>query len=340
VTDSVYNIVQFGYQSAVGTSVAATTLFPVDTGFLGFELDRASETPDEDFGRSSRNAAGRHSTGVRGAEASLPFVCRFEDIMQIFEMHLMGGETPTDANPVYTWVYTADQTASTLVPRTVEYGVDGSTQDEWEATGVICNELEIGFDALSSPGNSMWTGTAGLLAVNRAPAAITGSISAPGTLETMEGHLTTLAYGGTGTAFGSLSALTGSLKQFRLTSTINAVRRAYGGATDIASAYGRSGKAEATFEALIAISATSDTNMLDIFEVAGAVPTEQRWRIAVAGSGTKAMQLDFRTVFRSVNIGEHEGERLYLVNGETVYDATLASHLTATVVNGVSALPA
>jgi hypothetical protein len=339
VSEQVYNVVQFGDQSVVGTSVPAVVVFPVDAGFLGFELDRASETPDEDFGRSARNAAGRSSTGVRGAEASLPFVLRFQDFMQILEMHAMGAEVPVDANPLYTWVYTWDNTADTLVPRTIEYGVDGSTQDEWEATGVICNELEFGFDALSSPGNAMWTGNAGLLAVNRAPAAITGALTPPATLETMEGHLTTLAYGSTSTAFASLSALTGSLKQFRLTSTINAVRRAYGGSTDIATGYGRSGKAEATFEALIAINATSDTNMLDIFEVAGSLPTEQRWRIAVAGSGTNAMTIDFRCVFRSVNIGEHEGERLYLVNGETVYDATLASHLTVSVANAISALP-
>lgn len=338
MAEQVYNVVQFGRQASVGTPVAASTVFGVDPGFLGFDLDRASETPDEDYGRASRNATGRHSTGVRGAEASIPFVCRFQDLMHILEMHAKGSLAPTGVGP-YTWAYTWDSTADTLKPYTVEYGVKGSTQDEFEATGVLCNELELGFDALSSPGNAMWTGSAGLLAVNRAPAAMTAALSAPATLDTMEGHLTTLSYGAVGTAFGALAALTGALKSFRLTSNINAIRRAYGSASDVATAYGRSAKAEASFEALIAINATSDTNMLDIFEVAGSIPTEQRWRIAVTGPGSNAMQIDFRAVFRSVNVGEHEGERLYLVNGETVHDATLASHLGITIVNSIAVLP-
>lgn len=338
MSEAVYHSIQLGRQSAVGTSVAATTVFPADAGFLGFELDRAHESPNEDFGRSSRHAAGRASTGVRGADASLPFVARFQDIMHILEMHAAGSVSPTGAGP-YVYVYPMDQTSDSLKPYTVEYGDQNSTQDEFEAVGVICNELELGFDALSAPGNAMWTGTAGLVALNRVLAAMTGSQSPPATLETMEGHLTTLSYGSTATAFASLTALTSALKQFRLTSTINAARRAYGGSTDIATAYGRSDKAEATFEALVAINATSDTNIIDVFEVAGSTPTENRWRIAVAGSGTNVFTIDGRVNFTSVNIGEHEGERLYAVNGNFVYDSTLASHLTFTVTNSVATVP-
>jgi hypothetical protein len=117
------------------------------------------------------------------------------------------------------------------------------------------------------------------------------------------------------------------------------VRRAYGGASDIATGYGRSEKALATFEALIGINATSDTNIIDIFEVAGDIPTEQRWRIAINGSGTNQLDIDFRLVMRAVNLGEHEGERLYAVSGETVYDATLASHLTFILANAVASVP-
>lgn len=338
MSEAIYHKVQLGRESSLGTSVAATTVFPVDAGFLGFELDRASETPDEDFGRASRNAPGRSSTGLRGADASLPFVMRFQDFMHVLEMHAAGSVSPTGTDP-YTYVYVMDQTSSTLKPYTVEYGDINSTQDEFEAAGVICNELQIGFDALSAPGNSMWRGTLGLLALNRTLAAMTAGQSAPTTLETMEGHTTTLAYGGTATAFGSLSALTGTLKSFSLTSTLNAARRAYGGSSDVATAYGRSEKALATFEAMIGINATSDTNIIDIFEVAGNIPTSQRWRISIDGTGDNVMHIDFRHVMRSVNIGEHEGERLYAVTGETEYDATLASHLGFTLINNVASVP-
>lgn len=339
MSEAVFHRVQLGRESSVGTSVAATTVFPVDAGFLGFELDRASESPDEDFGSSSREQAGRESTGVRGADASMPFVGRFQDFMHILEMHAAGSVTPTEDTGVFTYVYTFDDTADTLKPYTVEYGDVNSTQDEWEAAGVICNELEFGFDALSSPGNSMWKGTAGLMALNRVPAAMTGGQSAPAALETMEGHLTTLAYGSTATAFGSLNALTGGLKSYRFNSSVNAVRRAYGGASDLATAYGRSAKGEGTFEALVKINATTDTNMLDIFEVAGALPTEQRWRISVDGSGSNVMHIDHRVRFRAVDVGEHEGERLYLCKGVWVKDSTLGGRASFTLVNAVASVP-
>ena len=67
MSEAVFHKVQLGRQSAVGTSVDATTVFPVDAGFLGFELDRAFESPDEDFGSPSREMTGRGSTGVRWA---------------------------------------------------------------------------------------------------------------------------------------------------------------------------------------------------------------------------------------------------------------------------------
>jgi len=338
MSEAVYNRVQLGRETTAGTSVAATTVFPVDTGFLGFELDRASETPDEDFGNSDRVQAGRSSTGLRGATGSLPFVCRFQDIMHMFEMHVAGSVTPS-GGPVYVYTYTFDSTSDTLKPYTLEYGDINSTEDEFEAAGVIASDLDIGFDALSAPGNSMWTGNAGLLALNRVPAAMTGALAAPTALETMEGHKTILSYGSTSTAFGSLTALATSLKAFRLTSAINAVRRAYGGASDIASGYGRSAKGEVSFEAMLKISATSDTNILDIFEVAGSTPTEQRWRIAIDGEGNNVMTIDSRVAFRTVNLGDHDGERLYQVNGEFVRDATLGGRGQIILTNDIASVP-
>ena len=340
MSEQVYNIVQFGRQANVATAVAADTVFPVDQGFLGFELDRASESPDEDYGSSSREQAGRGSTGVRLATASLPFVARFQDIFHIFEMHVAGTSgTPTGTASPYTYTYTFDDTSDTLVPYTVEYGVDGSTQDEWEAYGVIASELELGFDALSAPGNSMWRGSASLVALSRGPAAITGSQSAPASLETMEGHLTTLAEGSTSTAFGSLSAVDATLKQFSFRSNINATGRAYGSASDVASRWGRSAKGEVEFDALVAINSTTDTDILDIYEVAGALPTERRWRLTIDGSGDNSMTIDFRCRFTAVNVGEHEGERLYAVTGVWVKDSTLAGRGQINLMNAVTVIP-
>lgn len=344
MSEGVFNLVQLGRQSAVATGTAASTIFPVDAGFLGFELDRAAESPDEDFGIAAREYPGRESYGVRWATASLPFVARYQDLFHPLEMHVVNqGTASGTAGGTCTWPYTFNETtellSGALKPYTVEYGVDGSTQDEWEAVGVIANELELGFDALSAPGNSMWRGTLGLVALNRSPAAMTGSLSAPATLETIEGHLTTFAEGSTSTAFASLSAVSASLKQFSFRSNLNAVGRAYGGTADTATAIGRSGKAEIEFDALVAIGSTTDTDILDVFEVSGSVPTERRWRIEATGTGVNKLTIDFRCRFRAVNVGEHEGERLYAVNGVWVYDSTLAGRGKILITNAVTTIP-
>jgi hypothetical protein len=245
---------------------------------------------------------------------------------------------PTGAGP-YIYTYTADETARTLKPYTMEYGDSNSTQDEWRATGVLANELEMGFDALTAPGNAMWTGSLGLMALNREANAMTAALSAPAALETMEGHRTTLAIGSTSTAFAALSAMTASLKSFRFTSTLNLVRLAYGGTSDIASDYGYSDKPSATFESLVKISATTKTAIHDVMAEATSQATEQRFRIAVDGDGNNAAALDYRTVFTAVNLGDNEGETLYLVQGKMVYDATLAGRYAFGLTNDVASVP-
>lgn len=423
MSEAALQVVQVGRESAVGTSVAATQVFPVDEGsFSGFELDRASESPDEDYGGASRERANRGSTGVRGATASATQTMCFEDFQKVCEMHvdtiaIPTGTSITLANPSaeaddiidtsgahslsagdqvvfsaltgglglttnriyyviaanlasttfqvsttsggaavdfttditagtalkgpFTWTYAFDEltglVSSAVKPYTWEYGDPLSTEDEWEAATVVINSLDIGFDALSAPGNSMWKAQMDLLAVTRVQAAMTGSLSAPATRETMEGHLTTFAEGSTSTAFGSLSALGSSLKQFSMRSDLNAVIRAYGGSSDVGTAIGRSGKAEVEGSALIAINSTSLTNIHDIFNVAGSVPTERRWRITIDGSGSNSMTIDLRPRFTAVNRDEHEGEILYAVEFVGAYDATLASRGTIALTNAVAA---
>lgn len=339
MSEAIYHKVQLGRQSVVGTAVAATTVLPVDAGFLGFELNRATESPDEDYGGASRERPGRASHGVRGATATLPLVMRFQDWMHALEMHAAGSVTPTDADPVYTYVYTMDETSDTLKPYTVEYGDINSTQDEWRGVGVIATTLEMGFDALSAPGNAMWRASLGLVALDRDANAMTAAQSAPATLETMEGHLSLFSYGSTSTAFASLTELAASLKSFSLNSDIGAVARAYGGTTDIATGFGRSQKSGATFSALVKISATSKTNTLDIFDVAGALASEQRFRVTIDGSGDNVSYIDFRGRYTAVNLGDHEGEHLYSLEGHTVYDSTLGGHWRQTIINNIASVP-
>lgn len=423
MSEAALQVVQVGRESAVGTSVAATQIFPVDAGsFTGFELDRASESPDEDYGGASRERPGRGSTGVRGATAAATQTMAFEDFQKVLEMHvdtiaLPAGSSITLANPSaaaddiidtsgahglaagdqvvfsaltggaglttntlyyviaanlaattfqvsltsggsaalfstditagtalkgpFTWTYAFDETtgliSTAIKPYTWEYGDPNSTEDEWEAATVIVNELEVSFDALSAPGNQMWKANMSLLAVNRAQAAMTSSLAAPATRETMEGHLTTFNEGATSTAFGSLSALGSTLKQFSMRSSLNGIIRAYGGSSDVGVSIGRSGKATVEGSALLAINSTTLTNIHDIFNVAGSIPTERRWRITVDGAGVNAMTIDLRPRITVTNRGEHEGEILYAVDFVGTYDATLGSRGTFGLTNAVSA---
>ena len=203
----------------------------------------------------------------------------------------------------------------------------------------LATGFDFGFDALSAPGNSMWKGSLDLVAPARIANALTGTATAPSTLETMEGHLTTLAEGATSTAFGSLSELSASLKQFHFKSDLNAAGRAYGSASDVATSIGRNGKGTIEFDAMVGISSTAKTDIHDIYNVSGSVATERRWRITCTGSGNNSLTIDARVRFRSMNIGEHEGERLYAVNGVWVYDSTLASRGTFTLANAVATIP-
>lgn len=342
MVEAALQVVQIGRQTVVGTSVAATQVLPIEAGFMGFDLDRASESPDEDFGRVSREQAGRSSTGLRAASGSVTVPMRFGDFQKLLEMHVATIAAPTGGGP-YVWDYPFDETtallSTALKPYTWEYGDPASTQDEYEAVGVIIGRLTVGFDALSAPGNQLWKAKCDLLALDRVAAAMTGSLSAPtaAQLEVMEGHKTTLTEGDTSTAFASLSALSSSLKQFELSSDVMAIIRAYGGTSDIGVSWGRSAKATLTGNALIAIGSTAKTDIHDIFAVAGSTPTERRWRVTIDGEGNNVMTIDLRPRFTKVNRGNHEGEILYAVEFECPYDSTLTSRGKFTLTNDVAA---
>ena len=93
------------------------------------------------------------------------------------------------------------------------------------------------------------------------------------------------------------------------------------------------------FDALVAIGATAKTDVHDIFAVAGSIPTERRWRITVTGTGVNVLTIDFRCRFTALDVGEHEGERLYAVNGVWVYDSTLAGRGAFGLTNAVATIP-
>lgn len=331
-----FDKIQLGRQSVLVTPVAATTGFPGKA--TSWALDRGYNNPDEDWGRLSDEQPGRGLFGLRGAAWALAGQVRFEDYMHLLEMHVAGGVIPTGAGP-YTYTHTADELGLTPKPYTIEMGSETS-QDQWRLTGALIRELSLGFDALTAPGNAPWTADANGVALDRSITALTPAISAPATLETAEGHLTTISEGPTATAFASLPELSATLVNFRFASTVPYSLLAYGSASgDTAIDRGVEGKAGVTFEAGLRVTASTKSNVHDIYNTAGSSVQERRWRIRVAGSGTKTLTTDGRVRFRTVDRADRNGEAIYSIAGSFVYDPSLAARLQVIGVNSVSTIP-
>jgi hypothetical protein len=283
VSEAVFNIVQLGQQADTVTPHAAKMLLPVDAGVV-IDEDRSPASPDEDYGENAIGQPGRGTYGLRGATLSLAGEVRAEDFIELLSMHAAGGVTATGGATAYSWAYPWDLTSDTVKRYTIEGGPVDTVNDQWRAVGCIANSLEIGFDALAAPGNAPWKYTAGIEALYRERSDLTAGLSPYSPLETLEGHMTQLFEGATTTAYDSLAEATSTLKSFKLNSELNRVRRAYGGSTDYASAWGYSGRKALNFTAELAINATTHGNVSDVFETAGSTMTERRWRIVARGS--------------------------------------------------------
>ena len=335
--EATFEVVQVGLQAAHGTPVAATTRLAVAPGAIA-TLDRAYDSPDEDYGGISRHRPGRGSFGVRASEIALNGRLTFEQFMYFLEAHFAGGVEPTGSGP-YVWPYPADETTDTLTRLSIEAGTTDNVLNQWLIADALINELTASFDALSAPGNSPWDVQATAIGKNRAVQAFTSGLSVPASLETAEGHLTQLFEGTTATAFASLAELADSLISFEIRSNLNLKRRVRGSAAgDTFSVYGR-GKRETTISAMVAIGSTADTDIHDIFNAAGSTAQERRWRVKINGSGTKVITFDFRPRFTEVPVSENDGEHVYSPSADCVYDATLGTDVQATVTNGLSVLP-
>ena len=328
MAESAYRKVQIGKETTLGTEVEATLIFPVDPGSTEFTLNRATRVPNEDYGRSVRNQSGRGSHGVKNATASLSAPLRFEDCGHVFNMAL--GSATTSGSGTYTHVWDRDTTAATINPYTVESD-DGVAP--FIATGVVATGFEIGFDALGPGENSMWTLSADLQAANVAQGTATGGLSDPTTLETMEGHLTTIAMGPTGTAYASLAAVGTALVSYRYRDTFAKPGRPYGG-SETYSSVGASKDAMGEVTILLRVTSATIDESWDIFAVSGSVPTERRVRISVDGSGDNTFTVDHRLLFTDVHIEPdgRDGERLVSITAETMYDSTLGSDVELTLV--------
>jgi hypothetical protein len=331
MAESIYRGIQLGVETTYGTQVAATTVYPVDEGSGEFELNRATRFPEEDFGTQVAFLSSRGSHGVRIGTGSLTSDARFEDLGHLLQMSI-GAAAYTGAGP-YTQTYTAGATTDTTKSYSVEVTNDVQT---FTANGVKCTSLELSFDAINAGENSPWKVNAELQANNVVKDTATAALTIPTTLETIEGHLTRIYQGTTATAFASLAELEAHLVQYSLRIEQPKPLRPYGSTVDYATSIGL-GKRRATFNAMLKLSASTVSDVYDIFDASGGAVSERRWRIVAAGSGTKTLTIDHRVAFMNVtrDPSGREGEYLLSVEGNATYDATLASDLKI-VIAGVA----
>jgi hypothetical protein len=330
MTEAAFRTVQIGKETTFGTEVDATLILPIDVGSAEFTLNRATEIPNEDFGGMVQAMSGRGSHGVRIATAPFSLsAAPFETVPHIFTMAL--GTAVTTGSGTYIHTFTGDFATDTVKSYTWE---SKDSLQAWIATGVVVPSFELGFDTLAAGENSMWSLTGDLQACDLATGTATGGLSVLTTVQTMEGHLSTISEGPAGTAYASLASLGTALVSYSLSVDDPKPLRPYGSSADKAVERGR-GKRTATVTATLKLNATTDSNIFDIYNVSGALPTERRWRISVAGSNDCAMTIDHKLVFTDVHIEPdgRDGERLMSVTGTCVYDSTLASDLQIKVTN-------
>lgn len=327
MAESLYRGIQMGIETVYGTAVPATTIIPVDEGSGEFELNRGTRFPEEDFGTQVSFLSSRGSHGVRMGTGSIEADARFEDLGQFLRL-MIGAPVYTGAGP-YTQTFTAGTTTDTTESATIETTND--VQD-FIATGVKATSLEIGYDAIAAGENSPWHVSADLVANNVTKGTATGSLVIPSVLETIEGHLTQMFVGTTATAFASLSEMAAHLVQYSLRIEQEKPLRPYGGTTDYATSVGIR-KRQSTMTALVKLSASSITDIYDVFDSAGGAVTEKRWRIKASGSGTKALTIDHRLAYMNVtrNPDGRDGEYLLSVEGNATYDATQATDLVIAI---------
>ena len=340
MAERVFNVIQTGEQTgtfaAPGAAVAATVIIPGAVATWP-ALDRGSGWPDEDRGRNARNASGRMHHGARGVGFGLSGEARFADLQYLLEMHGAGNIVPTGLGP-YVWTTKIEVGAPTIQPRTIQMGSE-TVQDQWQVRSVLVDELTVSFDDLAAPGYNPFTFDASCLGFDRTPTALTASLSPlAAAMETMQGLYAVIKEGTTATAFASLAEVSGSLVAFSITTTRHLVRRIYGGTSDIPTSFGYSERTSGEVTAKIRVGAAAKAAFGDIYEVAGAVGSERRWRIAIDGGGNNAATLDFRIGITGVDPDEREGEGVYSVKGELVDDSTLDALATWGITNDISAL--
>lgn len=325
------HLVAMADEATRGVEVDPTAIIPGNSSSI-VSLDRAYASPDEDYGVFALSQPGRANYGVRLATMTLSAIARYEDLYQALKGSLEGGVAPVHAS-FYTRTYTRDMTADSLISKTIQEGDNIKAQQMLYS---LITQLKLSFAALAAPGNAPWQLEAQYLGIDRTEVTFTGTPAAAANMESIMGHLTTVSFGSTSTAFGSLTPLAG-LSSMDLTVPTGVTPRKWGGSTDKFDAIGRR-KTQPTWALVLLETSGTLAGPLATYQTAGTIVGQARMRISAAGAiSGNAITIDSRVNYKAVQIGEGaNGETIYAVDADAVYDGTLASDVVIALVNSVA----
>lgn len=323
--------IQAAYESVKGTALNATTVLLGKITSTSFNSPR--EFVDED--RSSLVGAYRYNQGIKDHG----FVFDGEATYEQFGWHagtcIKGDVAATTINSTgKQYIFTPNSTSAgdDLESATIEWFDD--TQ-EYELTYCEGTSWTLGFDALTVGGTFPLMFSANYVGQAVASNTKTAALSMP-TVESIDGATGDFYIGSNSTAFASLSALTGSLRSFRLNYDNALGRKVFVGDGRQFSNIGR-GRRMIGFDAVFEGNSDGVTRFVE-WNLATEKRMRLRWQGGIITSSspatTKKLIIDGRVLFTSFEpVGTVDTNTVYAISGQYIYDSTLASDIQFTLVN-------
>ncbi len=319
---------QYGWESPVGTSVAATHKAVGKAGFKPIIDRMAEEAP-----RGLRVPVDEFLDVMKGGEITFEGDLTYEDLLVPLETGLVGGVSATGVGP-YTRVYPYTL-APTLAAVTAEAVIDDGTTKHYqrEFAYMTCREFEIGIvmNGKSKLSYTLFGRAEQTSTVTPGLSPITGRAKIPGNLWTFAIDSSWAGLGGT--------PKTATLRE----ATLHVV-------TGAKPDYTADGRSDLDMTAII-LDELQPTLKTKLRHNAATATEIDNWRTGTrrfirlkadngaAGAANRKVQLDLSLRLMSWSPGEEEGQEIVDADWQVVYDTAASKALEITVINGLAALP-
>lgn len=313
--------VQGALEVSKGSNVAATRILAAKVTGTNFNLNR--QYVDEDRGSFAMNY--RFTTGAEDNSFTLESeAASYEQLGWFLQTAVKGSVAPVGGTVTFT-PSTSGVTGDDLQAASIEFGDD--TQ------GYLLRYCEANTFSLDTGTIAVGASIPLKFSGEYMASSFTSNTKTPGlsypTLTTIDVADSTFYIGPTGTAFGSLSPLAGSLRAFKLTYNNNLAKKLFVGDGRTPSAMGR-GKRTITFEATVEGNADGVSRFNE-----WKLGTTKRMRLKFA-TGAKSLTIDGRISFMSFEIGDVDTNTVYNLAGEFEYDSDLTAEIQFVLANGES----